>query len=220
VPVGTSDTQVLSQMDPHFKPARRRIESPERFILEARGGPYRVFDGKSYGDYFGTEFNFGAQLDGIVYRLPRVFYVSVGGSVGRIHFGGKAVETQSQQPAGEDTNLSIVPIAASASIHLDLLPRRLGIPLILGLRGGWEWAYWSTTTGSRKDATGWALGPMVSAQLALDLDSFEPGGARALDEEWGINHTYLFGELFYFAPTGKSLDIGTTTWLLGLGFVF
>ena len=61
---------------------------------------------------------------------------------------------------------------------------------------------------------------MVSAQLALDLATFEPGGARALDEEWGINHTYLFGEVFYFTPTSKSLDLGTTTWLLGLGLVF
>jgi hypothetical protein len=60
----------------------------------------------------------------------------------------------------------------------------------------------------------------VSAQVALDLDTFEPGGARALDEEWGINHTFIFGEVFHFAPIGKSLEIGTTSWLVGLGFIF
>ncbi|MEY4577076.1 MAG: hypothetical protein RL701_1779, partial [Pseudomonadota bacterium] len=61
---------------------------------------------------------------------------------------------------------------------------------------------------------------VVSGQLALDLDTFEPGGARALDEEWGINHSYVFFEVQHFFPSAKSLEIGGTSWLLGLGFVF
>jgi hypothetical protein len=220
VPRGSADTQAVSQLDPHLKPATRRFESPERFMFEARGGPYSVFSGKSYGDYFSTAVNFGAQLDGIVYRIPRVVYVTVGGSIGRINFSGHALETATGTPTGEETTLSLVPLTATASIHLDVLPRRLGIPILLGARAGWEWAHWDTNTGKTNDASGWSLGPVVSAQVALDLDSFEPGGARALDEEWGINHTYLFGELFHFAATSKSLPIGATSWLLGLGFVF
>jgi hypothetical protein len=147
--------------------------------------------------------------------------VTVGGSVGLLNFSGDAVERMDPtQTTSEKTTLSVVPLTATATIRIDVLPRRLGIPIILAARAGWEWAHWDTNTGARNNATGWSVGPVVSAQVALDLDTFEPGGARALDEEWGINHTFIFGEVFHFAPIGKSLEIGTTSWLIGLGFIF
>jgi len=96
----------------------------------------------------------------------------------------------------------------------------LGIPLIVAARVGWGWYHWDTNTGLVNDAAGWSLGPYFSGQLALDLDTFEPGGARALDEEWGINHTYVFGEISHFLTTSKSLPVGGTNWTAGLGFVF
>lgn len=223
VPKGTSDTQAQTELDPHLKPAARRFESPERFVLEVRGGPYSVFAGnKAYGDFFADDIgpNLGVQLDGIVYRMPKVFYATLGGSIGYLNFTGKALAQATGTATAEETSIALVPMAASATIRFDLLPRRLGIPLIFGARAGWQWTYWDTSTGARDDADGFALGPVISGIVALDLDTFEPGGARALDEEWGINHTYLFGEVFHFAPTSKSLPVGGTNWLIGLGFVF
>ena len=44
--------------------------------------------------------------------------------------------------------------------------------------------------------------------------------ARNLDEEWGINHSFLFFELSWFHPTDDSLPIGDNSWAAGLGFVF
>ena len=42
-----------------------------------------------------------------------------------------------------------------------------------------------------------------------------------MDEEWGINHSFLFFELFGFEPSGKSLAVGDDlTWTAGLGFMF
>lgn len=223
VPKGSSDTQAQTQLDPHLKPAARRFESPERFVLELRGGPYKVFaDSKAYGDFFKDDSgpNLGAQLDGIIYRMPKIFYVCVGGSIGYLNYSGKAVARTTQMPTAEETTLALVPVAATATIRMDLLPRRFGIPVILGARVGWQWTHWDTNTGARDDAEGWSLGPVIAGQVALDLDTFEPGGARALDEEWGINHTFLFGEVFHFAPTSKSLPVGGTHWMVGLGFVF
>jgi hypothetical protein len=223
VPKGSSDTQAQTQLDPHLKPAARRFESPERFVLEVRGGPYTVFaNNKTYGDFFRNDSgpNLGAQLDGIVYRIPKIFYVALGGSVSYLNYSGKAVARSTGAPTAEQTTLALVPLTATATIRLDLLPRRFGIPVIFGARLGWEWAHWDTNTGARDDAGGWALGPVIAGQVALDLDTFEPGGARALDEEWGINHTFLFGEVFHFAPTSKSLQVGGTHWMVGLGFVF
>jgi hypothetical protein len=225
VPAGSTDTQSQTELNPRLKPAMRSFESAERFVLQLGGGPYTVFSDEqaSYGRFFSDDHgpNLNAQLDGILYRMQRTFYVTVGGSVGLLNFSGAAVERMDPtQTTSEKTTLSIVPLTAAATIRIDVLPRRLGIPIILAARAGWEWAHWDTNTGARDNATGWSVGPVVSAQVALDLDTFEPGGARALDEEWGINHTFIFGEVFHFAPIGKSLEIGTTSWLVGLGFIF
>ena len=40
-----------------------------------------------------------------------------------------------------------------------------------------------------------------------------------LDQEWGINHAYLFFEYYGSAATGD-LDLSATTWAAGLGFQF
>jgi hypothetical protein len=220
VPRGTGNSQALSELDPHRRPPHRSFESPERFILELRGGGYHIFSCKNafFQDDWGPQL--GAQLDGIVYREPDWFYVTLGGSLGWIKYSGQAKNVTNDTPVSEETTLSLIPLTATVGFRLDVLARQLRIPLILGARLGWEWAHWDTSTGARADAAGWSIGPVMSAQLALDLDSFERGGARALDEEWGINHTYIFGEVFKFIPTGNSLAIGTTSWLLGLGFVF
>ncbi|MEY4578767.1 MAG: hypothetical protein RL701_3470, partial [Pseudomonadota bacterium] len=200
VPKGSANIQAQSELDPHLKPAHRKFESPERFMLEVRGGPYTLFTGKPYGAYFKGDIgpNLGVQLDGIVYREERLFYITAGASLGFINFSGKATSVSTGESVDEETTLSIIPVTATVGIRFDALPRKLGIPLILGARLGWEFAHWTTDTGSRSEAAGWSVGPVVSGQLALDLDTFEPGGARALDEEWGINHSYVFFEVQHF----------------------
>ncbi|MET0385667.1 MAG: MXAN_2562 family outer membrane beta-barrel protein [Polyangiales bacterium] len=222
VPNNASTTQGQSELDPLLKPAARKFESPERFIFEGHVGPYSVLKDNAAGDFFRDDRGpaFGAHLDGIVYRLPKWVYVTVGGRIDYLKFSGNAVQRANGQQVGEETTLSVVPLTATAGVRFDALPRQLHVPIIFGARVGWEWAYWSAATGDRDEASGWALGPWVSAQIALDLDTFEPGGARILDEEWGINHTYFFGEVYHFAPTAKSLELGATSWVLGLGFVF
>ncbi|HET8939460.1 MAG TPA: MXAN_2562 family outer membrane beta-barrel protein [Polyangiales bacterium] len=217
---GTTNTQEQSQLDPLLKPAHRKIESPERFMLELKGGPYRVFSGTPY-DVFANDSGptFGAQLEGILFRLPRVLYVTAGGGVGYAGYDAKALNERMEE-ATEETTLSLVPMNVAASVRVDVLPRRLGIPVIFAARVGWRWTHWDTNTGKLDDAAGWSIGPMFTGQVALDLDSFEPGGARALDEEWGINHTFLLGEVTHYATTDKSLPVGGTTWSIGLGVAF
>jgi hypothetical protein len=217
---GTTNTQEQSQMDPLLKPAHRKIESPERFVLELKGGPYRVFSGTAY-DVFASDSgpNFSAQLEGILFRLPRVLYLTAGGGIGYAGFDSKAVDSTGNDTT-EETTLKLVPMNVSASLRVDLLPRRLGIPVIFAARVGWRWTQWDTNTGKADDAAGWSLGPVITGQVALDLDSFEPGGARALDEEWGINHTFLLFEASYYETTKKSLPVGGWSWALGLGVAF
>jgi hypothetical protein len=215
--------QDLTHSDPHLEPAARPFESPERFILEVRGGPASpdVTQRAEYGTFFSNDSgpNLGLQLDGIVYRKPRFFYFTAGAGVGVMNFSGGALAETTGIAVSEETTLSVIPVTAMLGLRVDLLARKLRIPVIFGGKIGWEWAHWDTNTGTRDNASGWSLGPVFAAQIALDLDAIEPGGARNLDEEWGINHTYLFGEIYHYSTTSKSLPLGDTNWLLGLGFV-
>jgi hypothetical protein len=219
-----TELQPQEQLDPHLMPAARSFDSPERFILEFRGGPYNpaIKSNPTYGAFFKDDQgpNVAIQIDGIVYRQPNFFYLTVGGGIGFAGLSGQALAQGTSSSVNEETTLAVVPLTALAGVRLDILPRRLHIPVIFGARIGWEWAHWDTNTGKRDDAAGWSLGPVFSGQIAIDLDSFEQGGARNLDEEWGINHTYLFGEIYHFTTTAKSLELGATSWFLGLGFIF
>ncbi len=82
VPPGTANTQALTELDPHRRPASRRIESPEHVILELRGGAYRIFPGEPYDTYFKSDLgpHLSAHADGILYREPNWFYVTLRGN--------------------------------------------------------------------------------------------------------------------------------------------
>ena len=41
-----------------------------------------------------------------------------------------------------------------------------------------------------------------------------------MDEEWGINHSFVLFEVYSVFPSEKSLPLGGTNWLVGLGFNF
>jgi hypothetical protein len=220
VAVGTANTQELSNLDPLLKPAHHKIESPERFFFELKGGPYKLFNGTKW-DVFGADsgLSWAAQLDVIAFRLPKTLYITAGGTLGSANYAANAI-AETGQPATEQTTLSLVPVIGTVGVRVDALPRRFKVPIILTVRIGWDWTHWDTNTGKLDDASGWSIGPYISGQVALDLDTFEPGGARALDEEWGINHTYVFAELAHYETTKKSLPIGGTSYMLGLGLAF
>jgi hypothetical protein len=222
--LGDNNEQALTETDPLLKPKARRWQSPERFMLELRGGVYSPngMDLKGYGRFFADDAgpNIGFHFDGIAYRQDNWFYLTAGGSLGYIGLSGKALPIDPTFTVDEETTLAIIPLVATIGLRVDALARKLRIPLIFAGRVGWEWAHWDTNKGLKNDATGWSLGPFFSAQVAFDLDAIEPGSARNLDEEFGINHTYLFGEVYSFVPVSKQLPIGDTNWLVGLGMIF
>ena len=216
-------TTASAQMADDLVPQARNYISPEHFIVEFRGGPYDPeMDGNAaFSTFFKDDSGpyLGVELDYILFRVPDALYFTVGGGIGLTRFDGNALDP-SGKSVGEETKLTLIPLAALASLRFDLLPRQLGIPFTFAGKVGWQWAHWDTTTGKRDDASGWSLGLLYGGQVALDLDTFEPSAARTMDEEWGINHSFVFFELYRFEPTKKSLPIGDTAWSLGLGFTF
>lgn len=219
----SGNAHALSGGEDDLLPAARNYISPERFIVEFRVGPYHPDMGgdRSFRTFFSDDAGpmLALELEAIAFRLDDILYVAAGGGIGLSRYSGDALD-----PAGvrvsEETTFSVMPLIALASLRIDALPRKLHVPFTFGGKIGYEWARWSTSTGARDDADGWSNGLYFAGQVALDLDTLEPGAARTMDEEWGINHSFVLFELYKFDPSSKSLPIGDTAWVLGLGFTF
>jgi hypothetical protein len=197
--------------------------SPEHFVLELRGGPYAPeMDGNPA---FGTHFTgdngllFGVELDVIMYRLPNWLYLGAGGRIDTAEYDGKTLSDAAEKTS-EETSMRLWGLDMLAVARVDALARQLYVPLIVTGKLGYGWMHWSTNTSGEDKHDGWSVGLAWGLQFALDLDALDASAARNLDEEWGINHAFLFFELSWFHPTDDSLPIGDNTWAAGLGFVF
>ncbi len=215
-------TSALAQSDDDLVPATRNFNSPERLILELRVGPYQPdMGGNAAFDRLFAEDDgllLALELDVIAFRLDDILYASAAAQLGWAKYKGYALDVDGA-PTREESSLEIVPLSALAVLRLDAFARQLGIPFIVTGKVGYTWMSWSTETGGADNAAGWSLGLAYAAQLALDLDSLDQGAARIMDEEWGINHSFLFLEVHGFAPNDDSLPLGAMTWAMGLGFV-
>jgi hypothetical protein len=214
-----SSVPAAAQFNEELEQPPRDFSSSEDIALELRIGPYQPqldVINRAISDDDGLLL--GLELDVIAFRLKDILYLSGGGIVSWANYKGRAIDMD-DVPASEETELEIFPLSLLAVARLDVLPRKLGIPFILTGKVGYTWMHWSTETGGSDRASGWSLGLQYAAQLGLDLDSFDKAAARVLDEEWSINHSYLFLELHGFEPTSDSLDLGDVSWVAGLGFV-
>ena len=96
-------------------------------------------------------------------------------------------------PSGDETKINIVPTSLTLTYRFDWLAERYGIPLAPYGRFAFERYNWWVTDGKGDWAKeGGTNGWSATGGLALLLDFIEPGAARTLDRETGVNHTYLF----------------------------
>jgi hypothetical protein len=218
-----SPGSAAAQQDDDLIPTARNWISPERFILEVRVGPYRPDRSEvpAFHTFFSDDVGplLAVELDVIAYRLDEILYVTGAGGIGTVSYDGNTLDELGDSTS-EETGFTMTPLNLLATLRIDALARKLSVPFIVTGKLGYQWARWSTESGGAEDADGWSVGLLWAAQLALDLDAFEPSAARNMDEEWGINHSFLFFELYGFEPSEQSLPIGNTAWCGGLGFNF
>lgn len=206
-------------LDERLMPARSaRVGTPEQFALELRGGPYRPEVGPPFEESFGGDRGpmLAMELDVLVLRIPYVGHLGIGSGVGWSRYSGRA-EVVGGGEAAEETSLTLVPVPIMGVLRVDVLSRELNIPLLFTGKLSADIVFWNSETGN-DEGSGIGLGLRWGAQVALELDWFDPAAARALDEEWGINHTFTFGEL-YGSSADDDFPLGDTTWALGLGFI-
>ena len=153
--------------------------------------------------------------------------------------------------SGDETSLNVMPLSLELVYRFDILAQRWHIPIVPYLKGGVAYYLWfiqngagslancdkrnpplmgtcldpnTPLKGEREDAIGGTFGLVAHPGVALLLDVLEPGVARTMDVELGINHSYLFFELNYAWVTGfgskTKMVLSDVTWNAGLAFEF
>lgn len=200
--------------------------SPEGFTFELALGSYRPDLGAAFNNSFGGDLGpyLHAELDVHIVRIPYVGPLAVGGSFGWAEWDGPATAATGDGTNVGSTGLSLVNFNLLLVLRIDVLARRLDVPLVLTGKIGPDFGYWQTGAGGTTQADGWSIGLRWAAQAALELDFLEPRAARRLDDEWGINHSLIFFELFGSTMgqwSDDQLPMGTgLAWVAGLGFTF
>jgi hypothetical protein len=209
--------------DDAYRP-RWRFTTPERFALELRGGPYQPNAGAAFDDFFGSDpgLLWAAELDYFVWSQRGIGHLGIGFGGGWAGYDGRAT-TESGTSTGESSTLTLIPLNLMGVYRLDVLDAQFGVPFVFAAKLGMDAIPWRTSTGNTRDASGISLGLRWALQVALRLDFLDRSAARTLDEDWGINHSQLFFEVFgsNAGYGGNSLKAGTpAAWTAGLAFIF
>lgn len=222
--------------------AHRSYETPQHFALELRVGPYRpnVDDQFPAAKPFETTFGddrrvaIGAELDWQMLRIPYLGTIGPGLAWNYTKMSANAKLQASGAPSAETTSLMIMPMYAVGVLRLDVFSRELGIPLVPYGKAGVGYALWSAsndlgtsrwTDPATRETTlgrGHTWGTHLAAGLMLQLDPFDRAAAAQLDQNIGVNHSYLFFEWMNARLDGfgdsSSMRVGASTWVTGLAF--
>lgn len=201
-----------------------RAESPQYVSVDLGIGPYnpdgnrQVFN-QFFADDHGPLLTMSAMFH--VYRIPYVGMLGVTVSGAWARYGGQAcLDIACTATVDETLRYDLFPLALEATLRADGLEHHLDVPLFFEGGVGAEYARFRESKGGVRESWGGALGLRWHGRVGLYLDVFEPRAARALDEQHGINHSYVYFELRGSQATGVFPVADNFTWLGGLGFTF
>lgn len=215
----------------------RRGESSQDAAVELRFGRYvpnidKSVPGAPYQDVFGSSnrYIFGLEGDWQLIRFPHLGTLGPGLGWGYTRATGKALITATGEPSAEDTALSVMPFYLVGVLRADVFARELNVPIVPYAKLGIGYALWWASDGgvtSREDGVlgrGISYGPQYAIGAMFLLDELDQQTARDADNSLGINHSYIFGELYNSNLSGfgsnSRLDVGTNSWVLGLALEF
>jgi hypothetical protein len=209
----------------------RPPESKQTVAFELRFGPYRpniddTFpDSKPYESVFGTDHRVvvGFEIDWQALRIPHVGTLGPGLGWSYTHMTANALITGTTTPSAEETNLALMPMYAVAVLRVDELVRSAGIPLVGYGKAGIGYGLWWTGNDVDTVRRGHTWGTQLGLGAMFLMDVLDTRAAFEIDNEWGVNNTYIFFEwmvsnLNDFKRTGDPsvMNIGSNTWMLGL----
>jgi hypothetical protein len=208
------------------------VRSKQEVAFEMRFGHYNPnidddLSAKPYESTFGSgnHWEGGAELDWQVYRRPKLLSLGPGFGFAYTHASAKAPLESGAGVSEQDTTLGIFPMHLVAVLRFDWLADHTPVPLQPYAKLGLGYALWWSSIGDSTShvngdaARGASYGYVWALGVLLRLDSLEPSAAANLDASLGINHAGFFVEWFNsrLDSFGKSMDVGTNTWVAGLG---
>lgn len=212
------------------------FETPQSAAFELRIGPYLPnvddeFEGSGqapFDRFFGNEnrYLFGFETHWQLLRIPRILSFGPGLGWGIVSMDGKTFRSNGDT-AEQTTSLTIMPMYGVGVLRVDALAQKTPIPLAVHAKLGLGYALWWTDdgVGLSRDAAGVegegaSYGYQGALGLDLLLDTFDPIAARDLDTTFGVNNSYFFFEWYYSNldgfDAGDQMQVGTSTWMLGL----
>lgn len=193
------------------------IASPMWFAFELKLGPYQP----KYPSFEATfdddrGWLLDTEVDFTLYRIPYVGQLNAGIGWGWADYQAKSIVLPGDQKTGEDTEFTIYPMSGLAVLRIDSLARYTVIPLTFAAKIGYQAVRYKITKGSETVEDGFNHGIRWGAQAALELDLIDRKATRRLDDDFGINHTFLLFE--YFGSETEST--GARSFQFGLGLQF
>jgi hypothetical protein len=206
-------------------PLAARAESPRFGSFELGAGSYRpsidagylppstgTDPGPPYARVFGNGRGWLFRAGAAWALLTRPGALELGFRTGFFRASGSALQITndviSTTPSADRTTFNVVPTSLTLTYRLDWFADRVGIPFAPYGRVALERYNWWITGGSGGISNkGGTNGYSFTGGIAFMLDFLDPGLAREMDEDTGINHTYLFLDV----TKSKVNDFGSKT---------
>ena len=209
-------------------------ESKQQAAFELRMGRYvpevdGQVTGSPFGDTFGSSnrYIFGAEVDWQVLRIPHFGTLAPGFGWGYTKFTAKAPFANGSGPSATSTRLAIMPMYLVGVARADVIAKDFKVPLVPYAKLGIGYGLWWSSDGQRsatapdgKQGRGASYGLTYALGAMFLLDVLDEDDAISADGIVGINNSYIFAE--WFRPqldgfgSNKVLDIGSSSWLLGI----
>lgn len=200
----------------HYDPVI--IDSPMWLAFELKVGPYNPGNDSwrkaAYGDDRG--WLLALELDATIYHIPYVGQLGAGFGWGWANYDGETSVASTGNSSGEETELILYPLSALAILRVDALARYTVLPITFAGKVGYDWVRYKFETEDRTDKAGFNRGLRWGAQAAIELDFFDNQSARRMDEDFGINHTFVLFEYY----ESKTKGTGDRSFQFGLGIQF
>jgi len=216
-------------LDPYPMPEATPRISDRCCAVTLRAGPYTPEQinpdsaGPQFGDVYGdsAQAMFGLDFEWQPLRFKYVGTLGLGGGAGFYRKRGQALRPDGTQ-APEQATFVIAPGSADITYRMALFTDQ---PIVPYAGAGLDaWYFSESKEGGAGSVSGAKYGWHWRAGGMLLLDLLDPRSAGAMDVNWGINNTYLFGEYrgINMGNFGKNtgFDLSDRTWFAGLMFEF
>ena len=219
-------------------PVVSAAQSPQRGAFEFRTNRFRPdvdaeFGGAAtpYSDAFGSGKGWMFRIEASRSVLKTFGTFDLGVGAGYFQQTGKG-RLEDGSISSDRTAFRIIPTSLSLTYRLDVLPNGFVLPIMPYGRVSFERYNWWTSGGAGgtseiggNKGRGATHGYSVSGGVALLLDLLDRQLAREMDNDTGINHTYLFFDVTKSTiddfGSSSSIDLSNTGAVtLGGGLMF